>query len=125
MGALTVIRLPQLAGSLSSIRNALRGLSSSTWFKSLAGGAATFFSFEWLTDGGLVDSVSGTLGVTETTGTIIIVVVIGLGIYLAFRYLDSKIPARPRSSNGGGNRGNGGNHNNRNRGNNTRSNGGS
>ena len=48
-----------------------------------------------------------------------------IGIYLAFRYLDSKIPARPRSSNGGGNRGNGGNHNNRNRGNNNRSNGGS
>lgn len=98
----SIIKIPQLSGTISGLRNSLKGITSSTWFKSLAGGAATFFGFEWLTDGGLVNSVSGSLGVSETTGSIILIVVVALAIYLAFRYLDSKIPARPRSSGNGG-----------------------
>ena len=98
----SIIKIPQLSGTISSLRSSLKGLTSSNWFKSLAGGAATFFGFEWLTDGGLVNSVSGSLGVSETTGSIILIVIVALAIYLAFRYLDSKIPARPRSGGGGG-----------------------
>ena len=116
MGVGGIIKLPQIAGKLNGLSSALKGLTSSTWFKGLAGGLATFFSFEWLTSGGLVDSVSGTFGITETTGTIIMLVVVCLAIYLGFRYFDSRIPARPtggnRSNNGnrsgGGNRSNGG-----------------
>lgn len=106
MGIAGILKLPNIAGSLSGVSTALKGLASSTWFKGIAGGLATFFSFEWLTSGGLVDSVSGTIGISETTGTIIILVVVCLAIYLGFRYFDSRIPARPvggnRSGNGGG-----------------------
>ena len=104
MGIGGIIKLPQIAGKLNGLSSALKGLSSSTWFKGLAGGLATFFSFEWLTSGGLVDAASGTLGISETTGTIIILVVVCLAIYLGFRHFDSRIPARPT----GGNRSNGG-----------------
>ena len=98
----SIIKIPQITGSLSGLKNTLKGLASSNWVKSFAGGLGAFFGFEWLTDGGLVNSVSGSLGVSETTGSIILIVVVALAIYLAFRYLDSKIPVRPRSSGNGG-----------------------
>lgn len=106
-GAGSLIKLPNLAGSLSGVQNALKGLSSSNWFKGLAGGLATFFSFEWLTSGGLVDSVSGTFGISEMGGTILIIAIVAGGLWLVFRYLDSRIPSKPRASggNGGGNGG--------------------
>ena len=69
-GAGAILKRPDIAGSLSGLRNAFKGISSSNWFTGLAGGLATFFSFEWLTSGGLVDSVSGTFGISEMGGTI-------------------------------------------------------
>lgn len=102
----SIVKLPELAGSIGGIRTALKGLTSSNWFKGLAGGVATFFGFEWLTDGGLVNSVSGTFGISEMGGTIFIIVIVAGGLWLLFRYLDSKIPAKRSSSYSGG--GNGG-----------------
>ena len=102
----SIIKIPQLSGTISGLRNSLKGITSSNWFKSLAGGAATFFGFEWLTDGGLVNSVSGTFGISEMGGTIFIIVIVAGGLWLLFRYLDSKIPAKRSSSHSGG--GNGG-----------------
>lgn len=104
-GAGAILKLPDIAGSLSGLRNALKGISSSNWFKGLAGGLATFFSFEWLTSGGLVDSVSGTFGISEMGGTILIIAIVAGGLWLVFRYLDSRIPAKRSSSGSGGNGG--------------------
>ena len=111
-GAGAILKLPDIAGSLSGLRNAFKGISSSNWFKGLAGGLATFFSFEWLTSGGLVDSVSGTFGISEMGGTILIIAIVAGGLWLVFRYLDSRIPSKPRASggNGGGNGGGGNRH---------------
>lgn len=101
----SILRLPSLSGSFSGISNALKGLGSSNWFKGALGGLGTFFGFEWLTDGGLVDSFSGTFGFSELTTSIIMIVIVALAIYLAFRYFDSKIPAKRSSSgNHSGNR---------------------
>ena len=104
-GAGAILKLPDIAGSLSGLRNAFKGISSSNWFKGLAGGLATFFSFEWLTSGGLVDSVSGTFGISEMGGTILIIAIVAGGLWLLFRYLDSRIPAKRSSSGSGGNGG--------------------
>lgn len=113
-GAGAILKLPNIAGSLSGLKNSLKGLASSNWFKGALGGLGTFFSFEWLTNGGLVDSVSGTLGVSELGGTILIIAVVAGGLWLVFRYLDSRIQSRPRPSgsggNGGGNRSGGKRH---------------
>lgn len=79
--------------SASKVWSAIKG---STTGKAVLGGLASFFGFEWLTSGGIVDSTSGALGVTETTGSIILLVVICLGIYLAFRYLDGRIENKNR-----------------------------
>lgn len=91
--------------SLSSIAKSLKSgwksLVSSTSGKAFLGGLGTFFGFEWLTGGGLGESVSGALGVNETTGNILVIIVLCLVIYLAFRFLDSKIPSGPRSGEGG------------------------
>lgn len=80
----------------SSIRKGWGVIKTSNTGKAVLGGLASFFGFEWLTDGGLVDSTSSALGVSETTGSLIIIVIIGLGIYLAFRYLDGRIDSKNR-----------------------------
>lgn len=77
-----------------SLKNIGTALTTTNWGKSLLGGLGAFFGFEWLTSGGLVESTSSALGVSESTGSLILIVVIALGIYLVFRYLDSRIPAR-------------------------------
>ena len=107
MAAGALLKLPNISGSLSGLSNSLKGITSTNWFKGLAGGLATFFSFEWLTSGGLVDSVSGTFGISEMGGTILIIAIVAGGLWLVFRYLDSRIPSKPRASggNGGGNGG--------------------
>lgn len=90
-------------GAFSLVKTLSKGwksLISSTTGKAFLGGLGTFFGFEWLTDGGLGESVSGTLGVSETTGNLILIVVICLGIYLVFRYLDSRIPSRSHGNKG-------------------------
>ena len=45
-------------------------------------------------------------------GTILIIAIVAGGLWLVFRYLDSRIPAKPRASggNGGGNGGGGNRH---------------
>ena len=73
----SIVKLPELAGSIGGIRTALKGISSSNWFKGLAGGV-----------------------------TIFIIVIVAGGLWLLFRYLDSKIPAKRSTSHSGG--GNGG-----------------
>jgi len=43
------------------------------------GGLASFFGFEWLTNGGLVRAVGGTLGINNTAASILVVIV-ALGV---------------------------------------------
>ena len=91
MAASAVTKLPQIAGSLTGLKNVISKLGSSTWFKGALAGLGTFFGFEWLTSGGLVESTSSALGVSETTGSILIIVaLLGVG-YLVFRFIDGKI----------------------------------
>ena len=91
-GAGAILKLPNIAGSLSGLKNSLKGLASSNWFKGALGG----------------------LGVSELGGTILIIAVVAGGLWLVFRYLDSRIQSRPRPSgsggNGGGNRSGGKRH---------------
>lgn len=100
------------AKGLSRLKNlknikALQKVKNLKFSSSLKGGAlgglATFFGFEWLTNGGLVDSVGGTLGVSDTIASIILILVCvgivgGLIYYVFFRKKDNA--PIPRTSGG-------------------------
>lgn len=64
------------------------------------GGLGTFFGFEWLTSGGLVDAVGGGLGVDDTAASLIIVAVVltvvGVLIYALYKHIakPTRSPAR-------------------------------
>jgi len=55
------------------------------------GGLTTFFGFEWLTNGGLVQSVGGTLGISNTAASALVIVVslsvVGVVIYGLFKHM--------------------------------------
>lgn len=55
------------------------------------GGLSTFFSLEWLTGGGLVRSVGGSLGVSDIVASILLIVVVTGALCLAFYAVYKKI----------------------------------
>lgn len=81
----------------TSIRKGWDVIKASSTGKAILGGLGSFFGFEWLTSGGLVDSTSSALGISETTGSLILIVVICLAIYLVFKYLDGRIDSGNRN----------------------------
>lgn len=83
------------SNAIQSIKSGWKSFVHSNTGKSFLGGLATFFGFEWISSGGIVDSTSGALGISNAAGSLLIVCVVILVIYLAFRYLDSRIPNRP------------------------------
>jgi len=55
------------------------------------GGSAAFFGFEWLTNGGLQDSVSGATGLDELTSSILTLAAAGVAIIVIFKVLGNRL----------------------------------
>jgi len=53
------------------------------------GGSAAFFGFEWLTNGGLQDSVGGATGLDELTSSILTLAAAGVAIIIFIKILNN------------------------------------
>lgn len=81
-------------GGWSKILKGASKIFKTTGGKAFLGGLGTFFGFEWLTSGGLVDSASDTLGVSENVTSIFLVLIVAGVIYIGFKYVNSKVGAK-------------------------------
>lgn len=75
---------------ISSIVKGLSKFLKGPSGKGFIAGLGTFFSFEWLTSGGLVRSTGGALGVSDSVASLILIVIGCLGLYVLFLVLDRK-----------------------------------